>query len=327
VHLLYSPAPLPYPAENPKGATVPVAERSAGWVYYGDPHAERPASESTRRPRRGPALNVVMFLATCYTMTLAGAWAAGSDLSFATRNLASGLSYSICLVAILGAHEMGHYLACRYYGVDASLPYFIPSYPIPMGTFGAFIRIREPIPDRKVLFDIGVAGPLAGFVVAVPVLIYGLMTAQPVPFTGPIGSVDEPLLLTWLTALFGPELPEGSTLVLAGPIMAGYVGCMATAFNLFPIGQLDGGHICFAVSGRLHRAASLVSLFCFIALGLFVFPGWLFLATLLIMIGPKHPPLRDESRGVSRTRVLIAVAALIILVICFIPRPFLTGEM
>lgn len=272
-------------------------------------------------------MNLILFLATCYTMTLAGAWSATGDFSFGARNLAAGLSYSICLVAILGAHEMGHYLACRHYRVDASLPYFIPSYPLPIGTFGAFIRIREPIPDRKVLFDVGVAGPLAGFFVAIPVLIYGLMTAQPVPLSGPMSSIDEPLLLTWLSAWFGPEVPEGSALILAGPIMAGYVGCMATAFNLFPIGQLDGGHICFAVSGRLHRVASLVSLAAFVVLGLFAFPGWLFLATLLIMIGPKHPPLRDESRGLSTGRVLVAVAALIILVLCFIPRPFFTGEM
>lgn len=326
---------MTYRAENPEGALNPAAPvptdqdptRPSGWVYYGGVQPPRLPSDAAQIRRRGPALNVLLFLASCYTMTLAGAWSATGDFSFGARNLAAGLSYSLCLVAILGAHEMGHYLACRYYGVDASLPYFIPSLPLPIGTFGAFIRIREPIPDRKVLFDVGVAGPLAGFVVAVPVLIYGLMTAQPVPVAGAIGGIDEPLLLTWLTALFGPEVPDGSALMLAGPIMAGYVGCMATAFNLFPIGQLDGGHICFALSGRVHRVASLVSLACFIFLGLFAFPGWLFLATLLIMIGPKHPPLRDESSGLSRGRVLVAVAALIILVICFIPRPFVTGDM
>src|SRR5262245_5886353 len=145
------------------------------------------------RPRQRIGLHVALLLGTFYTMTVAGAVSEAGRLSLDPAQvghwlvnpqfLRLGLSYSLCLVAILGCHEMGHYLACRYYGVNASLPYFLPSVPVvlgPMGTFGAFIRIREPIPHRNALFDIGVAGPLAGFVVLLPVLVYGVVTAHPV---------------------------------------------------------------------------------------------------------------------------------------------------
>lgn len=284
-----------------------------------------------RRPR--PALHLVLLAATLYTTTLGGAvWEAGRlgldaadvgdgpllDPAF----LRLGLSYSLCLLAILGVHELGHYLACRFYQVDASLPYFLPGFPVPIGTFGAFIRIREPIPDRRALFDIGVAGPIAGFLVALPILAYGVATAQPVPMPESIGSVDDPLLLTWLAGWLAPAVPEGHVVLLSGPLMAGWVGCLATALNLLPVGQLDGGHVCYALSPRFHRPASIATLAGFVALGLFAYPGWLFLATLLIMFGPKHPPVLDESARLSPGRRLTALLALAILLVCFIPRPF-----
>lgn len=264
-------------------------------------------------------------------MTLAGALSDPASLSldpsisgglFNIAFLRLGLAYSVCLIGILGVHEMGHYVACRYYGVDASLPYFLPSLPIPIGTFGAFIRIRAPIPDRKVLFDIGLAGPIAGFVVAAPVLIYGLVTAEPVPTPPSVQILGDPLLLSWLSAMFPRQIPDGQTILLSGPLMAGWVGCLATAINLFPIGQLDGGHVCYAISAGFHRVASAVTLAGFVAMGLLVYPGWLFLATLLILFSPRHPPLLDESPRLSTGRKVLAVAALLILIVCFIPRPF-----
>lgn len=282
---------------------------------------------STRRAR--PAVHLALLAATLYTLTLCGAiWRTGlpsQDAGVALRDpafLARGLSYSLCLLAILGVHELGHYLACRRYRVDASLPYFLPSLPVPIGTFGAFIRIREPIPHRRALFDIGVAGPIAGFLVALPVLAYGVATAEPVPMSASAGSVDEPLLLAWLFAWLGPPAPEGHMVLLSGPLMAGWVGCLATALNLLPVGQLDGGHVCYALSPRVHRAASIVTLAGFTALGLLAYPPWLFLAALLVLFGPRHPPVLDETAPLSPGRRLTALLALAILLVCFIPRPF-----
>lgn len=277
--------------------------------------------------RRGPAINILLLAATFITMTVAGAGNANVRFSLQPSDLMAGFSYSLCLVAILGAHEMGHYLACRYYGVDASLPFFLPSFPFLLGTFGAFIRIRAPIPNRKVLFDVGVAGPIAGFVMTVPVLIYGILRPRIAQITGQMGSVDEPLLMSWVSRLIAPPVTEGTGPLLSGPLHAAYVGCMATAFNLFPIGQLDGGHLCFAVSARFHRIASMTSLAGFVLLGLFAFPGWLFLATLLVMFGPKHPPVLDDTAGLSKGRLLVAALSLLMFVVCFIPRPFFTGDL
>lgn len=280
---------------------------------------------------RRPTLNLVLLVSTFYTLTLGGALNESARLSldptitgglFSFAFLKLGLGYSLCLLAILGVHEMGHYLACRYYGVDASLPYFLPSLPIPIGTFGAFIRIRAPIPDRKVLFDIGLAGPLAGFVVTVPVLVYGLVTAEPVPIPASAQAIGDPLLLSWLVPLLVPHIREGYDIILSGPLMAGWVGCLATAINLFPIGQLDGGHVCYAISGRFHRVASITTLAGFIGMGLLVYPGWLFFATLLIVFSPRHPPVIDEREGLSTGRLVLAGVAFLVLIICFIPRPF-----
>jgi membrane-associated protease RseP (regulator of RpoE activity) len=134
--------------------------------------------------------------------------------------------------------------------------------------------------------------------------------------------VDDPLILIWLMALLAPPVPDGHAIMLSGPLMAGWVGCLATAVNLFPIGQLDGGHLCYALSARFHRVSSYVALGVFVLLGLVAFPGWLFLATLLVAFGPRHPPVVDGSRGLTAGRVAIAALSLLILIVCFIPRPF-----
>jgi membrane-associated protease RseP (regulator of RpoE activity) len=275
-------------------------------------------------------VHLALLAASFYTMTLAGTLnsAAGADLAAGLgwmmladpEFLAIGLPYSVCLLAILGSHEMGHYVACRRYGVDATLPFFLPSVPI-FGTFGAFIRIRGPIPDRRALFDIGVAGPLAGFIVALPVLAVGIAVADVVPVSQEGTQVGVPLLIEammwWLS-----DVPEGQTVMLSGPLMAAWVGCLATALNLFPIGQLDGGHICYAISPRFHRGASWAVLGCFVVLGLLIYPGWLFFATVVVLFGPRHPPLGDPGPALSRGRLAVAALALLILLLSFIPQPF-----
>ena len=283
-------------------------------------------------PRQRLTRHAILLAVTAYTMTLNGAGIAAAgpagDRFFDTdlidpSFLWLGASYALALLAILGAHEMGHYVACRIYRVDASLPYFLPGPPFPagfLGTFGAFIRIRSRFPDRNVLFDIGIAGPIAGLVVALPVLAYGLLTARTEEIVEPMARVDVPLL--WrLIGLLLPAVPAGHGRILSGPLMAGYIGCFATALNLLPIGQLDGGHVIYAVSARFHRAVSILSLVALTGMGLFVFPGWLVFAALLVLVTPYHPPVLDQRPPLTFGRRLVAVVGLVMLVLCFIAHP------
>lgn len=178
---------------------------------------------------------------------------AGSEGSHALGTALAG--YTLPLLLILGSHEMGHYVACRIYGVDATLPYFIPS-PLTFGTMGAVIRMRPPIPNRRALFDIGVAGPIAGFLVAVPVLVYGTATATVIPAAqAPAGGLDlgGSLLINFVERWSGPHVADGSLLMMSPAMVAGWFGCLVTAMNLFPVGQLDGGHVAFAIAPRWHR--------------------------------------------------------------------------
>jgi len=236
-----------------------------------------------------------------------------------------GLWYSLTILAILGCHEMGHYLACRYYRVSATLPYFLPA-PVLTGTLGAFIRIRERIPTKQALFDIGIAGPLAGFVVAVPALFVGVAMSRVVPLPDEFVGFElgEPLLFraaAWL--LFG-TIAEGSSLNLHPMAFAAWFGLLATALNLFPVGQLDGGHIAYAVLGR--RSSLITIGMIVIAIGLTVFSlSWLVWTVLmigmLVAFGPHHPATLDDVTPVDRTRVTLALVAAVIFIICFTPAP------
>ena len=275
----------------------------------------------------------VLLALTAYTMLLNGAGVASPGIAgerFFDRDLIDpsflwlGVSYALALLAILGAHEMGHYVACRIYRVDASLPYFLPGPPAPygfLGTFGAFIRIRSRFTNRNALYDIGIAGPIAGLVVAIPVLLYGLATAQTPEIGANMSRVDVPLL--WrLLITFLPEVPEGHGRILSGPLLAGYIGCFATALNLLPIGQLDGGHVLYALSARLHRTVSILSLVALTIMGLFFSPFWMFFAALLVLVTPWHPPVLDETTPLSFGRRLVSFVGLCMLVFCFIVDPF-----
>jgi len=236
-----------------------------------------------------------------------------------------GLWYSGTILAILGCHELGHYYACRYYRVDASLPYFLPA-PILTGTLGAFIRIRDPIRSKRMLFDIGVAGPLAGFVIAVPALVVGLMLSNlaPLPPTFNGLALGEPLLFkgaAWL--IWGAE-PKGYALNLHPMAFAAWFGLLATALNLFPIGQLDGGHIAYAVLGRRSTLVTYAAVGCAVVLTYFS-SSWLvwtvLVTAMLFFFGPRHPQTLDEHVPLDSGRVLVAAVALGIFVLCFTPAP------
>jgi membrane-associated protease RseP (regulator of RpoE activity) len=245
--------------------------------------------------------------------------------AFTFSLLLQGLWYSATILGILGCHELGHYYACRYYKIDASLPYFLPA-PILTGTLGAFIRIREPIYTKRMLFDIGVAGPIAGFAIAVPTLVIGLMLSNlaPLPPTFSGLALGEPLLFkaaAWV--IWGAE-PKGYALNLHPMAFAAWFGLLATALNLFPIGQLDGGHIAYAVLGRRANFVTFGAIGCALVLTYFS-SSWLvwtaLVITMLCVFGPRHPQTGDEHVPLDRRRVAVAVLALAIFIVCFTPAP------
>jgi membrane-associated protease RseP (regulator of RpoE activity) len=284
-----------------------------------------------------------LLLATFLTTTWAGQGHYASFLvGFSNRELElggaelflRGLWYSASILAILGCHEFGHYYACRLYRVDATPPFFLPAPLLLTGTFGAFIRIRQPIHHKAALFDIGIAGPLAGFVVAVPLLFLGLglSTVVPLPtsFEGSVLELGEPLLFKLAAWVSVGTIADGSTINLHPIGFAAWFGLLATALNLFPIGQLDGGHIAYAVLGR--RSTPLTVAMAVVLIGLvFISTSWLLWAVLtvgmLLAFGPRHPPVLDEHVPLDRTRLGLAVAAALIFVLCFTPAPIQITEL
>jgi membrane-associated protease RseP (regulator of RpoE activity) len=253
-----------------------------------------------------------------------------STLFSEPRYLIEGLSFSLSLIFILICHEMGHYIACRIYGVDATLPFFIPTPPMvgPAGTFGAFIRIMSPMPSRKAVFDIGVAGPIAGFVALVPIAVLGIATMQPAPpmqleGTGALVFSD-PLFMKLVGLLFGqdPTFGLGNSFYYAA-----WVGLLVTALNLIPSGQLDGGHAIYAVLGkRVHFFMGRMAFVVMTTLAIigFVFysspSGFLFAVLLGIMMRVRHPEPYDQT-PLDAKRKLIALLTLVIFVLCFVPFP------
>jgi len=237
------------------------------------------------------------------------------------RLLLGGIPFAFTLIGILLAHELGHFFACRYYKIDASYPYFIPA-PTLIGTFGAFIRIRSPILNRKALFDVGFSGPLAGFILALPILALGVYFSKVVPGVQSNALVifGSPPLIRFFLALFHPGVRPRD--ILFSPIaLAAWVGLFATALNLLPIGQLDGGHIVYSVASDRHRRVSIAFGAILIAMGILFWHGWIFFAVLTGFLGFRHPQLLDRWTPLDRTRRIWAIVALIIFLLCFTPLP------
>lgn len=266
--------------------------------------------------RRKPWLHIFLFAVTLYTTT-----AAGAHLSDDPGHLASGLPFSLPLMTILLCHEFGHFFLARRNRVDASLPYFIPG-PTEIGTFGAIIRMRSPVPTRNALVEIGAAGPLAGFIVSIPFLVYGIAASQviPIPEGGAVIFGDS-LLLKMLTRVIWGSLPRGTDLLLHPVALAGWLGMFVTAMNLIPIGQLDGGHIVYALYPRRFSRIATAGLAGLVVLGIAFWPGWLVWAVLLLVIGRGHPPVMlDEP--LSPSHRLLGHVAMIVFILSFIPAPF-----
>jgi membrane-associated protease RseP (regulator of RpoE activity) len=244
------------------------------------------------------------------------------DLVRHPAHLVLGLPFGGTLLGILLAHEMGHYLTCRYYGLRVSYPYFIPA-PTLIGTLGAFIKIRSPIFTRRILFEVAVAGPIAGFVVALPALASAVSRAHLGSAAELSGSITcgRPLALLVIALLLRPEI-NPARLALSPVGCAAWVGLFATALNLLPMGQLDGGHILYAALGRGHRLLSRSLWLALLPLGYFCWLGWFMWAAIVGVIGIGHPPVMYPEEKLSRTHQALAVTALMIFVLSFMPTPF-----
>jgi membrane-associated protease RseP (regulator of RpoE activity) len=230
----------------------------------------------------------------------------------------AGLSFSLPLILILLAHELGHYCACLYYDLDATLPYFLPV-PTFIGTMGAFIRIRSIIYSRRILFDVGLAGPLAGFVVLMPFLFFGVWMSR----ISPAGSQGDlifgtPLVIELLEKVFFPGVPA-SEIYLHPMARGAWVGVFATALNLLPIGQLDGGHIVYALLGKSARVISLAAIAALVPLGYF-YPPWWGWAIALYFVGRRHPHIYDNT-PVNQVRKGFAALGLALFILCFMVAP------
>jgi membrane-associated protease RseP (regulator of RpoE activity) len=242
--------------------------------------------------------------------------------------LAGGLSFSLPLMAILLCHELGHFLACRYYRLDATYPLFLPA-PTLIGTFGAFIRIKAPFHDRQEVFDVGIAGPLAGMAVAIPVLIWGLARsfvlapAQVTIWQHQFLEFAWPPLASWAAAWLHPGVAE-SHIALSPMARAGWLGLFVTMLNLVPGAQLDGGHVLYAVAPRLHTAVSWIALAALLAGGWFYWPGWYFFAAFIAVMRVRHPFV-PEFAPLGRGRAWLALLALGIFLATFMAMPLAAG--
>lgn len=285
-------------------------------------------------------LHALLFLATFATTTFVGAlqymgFEQGLGIDVSGRSLLTlsgllpGLWYSAPVLLILGAHELGHYIACRIHDVDASLPFFIPA-PLPLtGTFGAVIRIREAFPSKRALFDIGVAGPIAGFVMLVPLLFWGVGLSHVMVIPENVDDLiyfGEPLLYRLAASMHFGSIPEGYDVTLHPLAFAAWLGMLATALNLLPFGQLDGGHVVYAlVKRRIHTAHFSVATLLTAAVLTLYSSSWISMLVLMsimaLVFGIQHPRVIDEDEPLDARRRLVAALALLIFIVCFTPVP------
>jgi len=276
-----------------------------------------------KKPKKSKIwINILLFILTIFTTTFMGAVLQGGKHLTITWFL-SGLKFSIPLMLILGVHEMGHYIASRKHNIDATLPYFIPA-PTIIGTFGAFIKIKEPIVNRRSLMDIGAAGPLAGFIVAVPILIWGIFQSHFVPIPNNFYGIKlGNSIIMWLTSkIILGNAPQGYDLFLSSSAFAAWIGLFVTSLNLLPIGQLDGGHILYALMGEKSQRISLIIFILLIPLGYF-WLGWLFWAAIIFFfLGIKHPTTLNILEPLDKKRKIIGYVSIFVFIITFIPAPF-----
>ncbi len=271
---------------------------------------------------------VILFIVTFFTTLVAGAFLAGGNPLGNPPDILLGFMFSIPLLSILGVHEMGHYTAARRHGVVVTPPYFIPA-PSFIGTFGAFIKIKSPVPHRNALLDIGAAGPIAGAVVAIPVLVIGLRLsvlkttaelAAASAFPMWLQMPGESLLVRAASYAVLGSIPEGSAIALHPVAFAGWIGLLVTALNLLPSGQLDGGHIAYALFGAGYAKVARAIPYILIPMAYF-WLGWGVWAALLFILGTRHPAPVFEEIPLSRGRRFVGAVSGVLFILCFTPSP------
>ncbi len=278
---------------------------------------------------RIPRKNIALFIVTFFCLLAAGAIEAGVDVLSDPGGLVKGLPYALSLMAILLTHEMGHYVMSLRHKVEATLPFFIPVPPISsvlnIGTLGAIIRMRSPINTRTALIDIGASGPIVGFVVALVFAVVGLALSEPVAIEASTSDVllGPSILFSFLMKLVAGPLPEGMGLELHPLAFSGWLGFFITSLNLIPVGQLDGGHILYAMIGEKHHLIGKVLVAVLVIMGLIFWPGWIIWAVLMLIIGLRHPPVIYREPRLDRQRRMAGAISLVIFVLTFTPAPFM----
>lgn len=315
---------------SPEAAFALVKNRSssAGLLPFLQSDEEGVVLKFTAPPRPRPAgrawVHILLLLITIFSTLFAGAMMKGvlpGDLLARPSLLGKGMPFSFTLLIILGLHELSHYFMSRKHGIRTSLPYFIP-FPNILGTMGAVIVSRSPFPDRKSLFDVGVAGPLASFILSVIAIFVGLKSAT-LAEVGPGGLLlGDSLLTRALFSLRFSSVPPHYDIVIGPVAFAGWVGLFVTALNLIPMGQLDGGHISYALFGRRHGLISGICMGILLLLGVLLpSPLWIVIVLFITFLGRRHNPPLNDITPLNPARVLIAAFAFLILVLCFIPVP------
>lgn len=275
--------------------------------------------------RRRLWVHVVLFLTTLGTTSLAGALNAGADVFADPASIVLGLPFSLTLMTILLVHEMGHYTLARVHHVGATLPYFIPAPPpVPIGTFGAFIRMDSPPPNRRALFDVGAAGPWAGLLAAIPAIVVGLLWSDVRPRALMQGGLElgEPLLFAFLSRCTLGPIADNMTVVLHPVALAGWFGLFVTFLNLLPIGQLDGGHVAYAMFGRRHRWVARGFIAFIFLLAFQGWPGWFVWVLLIVILGVDHPPTLDPWIGLDPRRKIAGWMTAVAFGVTFMATPF-----
>ncbi len=282
-----------------------------------------------------PLINILLLAITVVTTLSVGASITAGRSFFEAlltgsllvvfQAILAGLPYTITLLGILGVHELGHYVAARMHGVRATLPYFIPM-PFGLGTLGAFISLKSPMKDRKVLFDIGLAGPYAGFFAAVPLMVLGLLLSStnyvPTSFPGQtLDSLGTSVLIEVFVQVF-TDIPPDRTLVAHPVFFAAWLGFFLTGINLLPVGQLDGGHASYALLGRPAHTVALITFFLLILAGAFISPNWFVWAFFVMLGGLRHPPPMNDISDVGPIRKAVGVLTILLFFLIFIPMPF-----
>lgn len=274
-------------------------------------------------PHRLTGLHILLFILTFITTVLAGAMMRGVVPWESPEKLYLGLPFSITLLIILLTHELSHYFTSREHNVSVTLPYFIPA-PSMIGTFGAIIKMKPPIYDRRSLIDIGAAGPLGGFISAVIATVIGLSYSEIIPAEKLKEgfSLGSSILFSLLTKLILNIDPEGYDVILHPVAFAGWIGLFVTSVNLLPLGQLDGGHIAYALFVEKQRWIACLIIAILFILGFTYWEGWVIWAFLIILIGYRHPPVVYPELHLDKKRKLIGILSFVIFIITFIPVPF-----